>query len=209
MASDPAESEQAAEGSALNQSAPKTWGDPPGAGRRRNLVTHSTRSGKTTSLASVALAASRANPKANFYGFKGSVGRSSLVAHTLATTPLILDVPTTDPRLHDLGKRDHSWQLPLRYDSTRLPNPFLGRGSQAPTHRTVIELIERYNASIARHSVFLSGEAGKGAFSNEARRPEKPLIEQIKARMTSAEAQRMSERLKAEDGPKRKLPPRP
>ncbi|WP_143669959.1 hypothetical protein [Streptomyces sp. Ag109_G2-15] len=37
----------------------------------------------------------------------------------------------------------------------------------------------------------------------------KPLIEQIKAPMTSTQAQAINERLSAEDGPRRKLPPRP
>ncbi|MFE0448143.1 P-loop NTPase family protein [Streptomyces fungicidicus] len=37
----------------------------------------------------------------------------------------------------------------------------------------------------------------------------KPLIDPFKAPMTKAEAKRLSESLRAEDGPRRKLPPRP
>ncbi|MFD5147730.1 hypothetical protein [Streptomyces sp. NPDC058401] len=37
----------------------------------------------------------------------------------------------------------------------------------------------------------------------------KPLIDLLKAPMTRAEAKKLSESLRAEDGPRRKLPPRP
>ncbi|MFI6691419.1 hypothetical protein ACIBLA_06570 [Streptomyces sp. NPDC050433] len=213
MAPVPEKPEQASESSALNRLAPKNRDDSPDVGRKRNLVRHSGGSGKTMSFA--ALAAARINPKSGlFLELKGGARSSPLTAHLVATASYLSAFGTlaVDSPLHDLGKRVPSWQL-LHWShlTTRLPSPFLGRDSRAARQREATKLIEQYNASIAYRSLSLNGGGGS-LFTTGARRlgnPEKSLIEQIKAPMTATEAQRLSERLKAEDGPRRKLPPRP
>lgn len=172
--------------------------------------------GKTTSLSSAVLAASRTNPKSGLLlNFKGGVGRSSLAERLAAASSLRHSAPTIDlSLLHDLRKDSPLWQLllyrgegPGRFSG--LPGTFRNSGSWETARRELAEFVHQYTASIALSSVILTSGGGSGPFAIEAIRPRKPLIEQIKAPMSSTEAQRLSERLNAEDGPRRKLPPRP
>ncbi|MET8215819.1 hypothetical protein [Streptomyces hirsutus] len=216
MAPGSEKAEQAVEDFALNHLASNSRSYSPATGRRGIPVVHSrSRSGKTTSISSAVLAASRTNPKVGLlYELKGGVGRTPLAEHLAATLSFRPSTLTIDLSLHDLRKGSSLWQLLLHRDDgpsrfSGLPSTFHNSDSWETARWELAEFVHQYTASIALSSVFLTSGGGSGPFTIEARKPRKPLIEQIKAPMSSTDAQRLSERLNAEDGPRRKLPPRP
>ncbi|MFJ7341982.1 hypothetical protein ACIQU3_17025 [Streptomyces sp. NPDC101110] len=76
--------------------------------------------------------------------------------------------------------------------------------------RALADLHNQYAGIAARTSYPpLQRERLQRSIALRSRRLGKPLIEQIKAPMTAEQAQAISERLSAEDGPRRKLPPLP
>ncbi len=82
--------------------------------------------------------------------------------------------------------------------------------SMAAIRRALADLHNQYAGIAARTShPQQQRERLQRAIALRNRRVGKPLIEQIKAPMTAEQARAINERLSAEDGPRRKLPPQP
>ena len=81
--------------------------------------------------------------------------------------------------------------------------------SMAAIRRALADLHNQYAGIAARTSHPQQRERLQRAIALRNRRVGKPLIEQTKAPMTAEQARAINERLSAEDGPRRKLPPQP